>query len=158
MDEGGVKKKIYLNPPFLLCLIWYSKSFFFFFFSPDSSLRSPDSRSKFKVGDEVWYSGSLASTHGTMAQFSLVDERIVSHKPKSLAFDAAAALPLVTLTAMEALEEIVGVETDPKANADKSILVIGGAGGVGSAVVQVAKHVYGFGKVIASASREATIE
>ena len=111
-----------------------------------------DEVSLFKVGDEVWYAGDL-TRHGSNAQYQLVDERIVGNKPKSLSFGEAAALPLTSLTAWELLFERMQVD---KNDADKSILVIGAAGGVGSILVQLVKKLTKL-KVIGTASREETV-
>ncbi len=105
----------------------------------------------FKVGDEVWYAGDL-NRSGSNAEYQLVDERIVGFKPKQLSFGDAAALPLTTLTAWELLFDRLEVDKD---NADKSILVIGAAGGVGSILVQLVKKMTKL-KAIGTASREET--
>lgn len=110
-----------------------------------------DETTLFKVGDEVWYAGDLTRP-GSNAEFQLVDERIVGHKPKNLSFSDAAALPLTTLTAWELLFDRMQVEKD---NAAKSILVIGAAGGVGSIMVQFLKQLTQL-KVIGTASRPTT--
>ncbi len=107
--------------------------------------------SLFNVGDEVWYAGDLTRS-GSNAEFQLVDERIVGRKPKSLSFGEAAALPLTTLTAWEMLFDRMEVDRE---NDDKSILVIGAAGGVGSVLVQLAKKRTKL-KVIGTASRPET--
>ena len=108
--------------------------------------------SLFKVGEEVWYAGDLTRP-GSNAQFQLVDERIVGNKPRSLSFGEAAALPLTTLTAWELLFDRMEVD---KELADKSILVIGAAGGVGSIMVQLLKQLTKL-KIIGTASRAETI-
>ncbi|MEM8908361.1 MAG: zinc-binding alcohol dehydrogenase family protein [Bacteroidota bacterium] len=105
----------------------------------------------FNVGDEVWYAGDL-NRAGSNAEFQLVDERIVGRKPQSLAFDAAAALPLTALTAWELLFDRMDVVKD---NPNKSILVIGAAGGVGSILVQLVKQLTQL-RVIGTASRSET--
>jgi len=107
----------------------------------------------FKLGDHVFYSGALARP-GTNAEFHLVDERIVGAKPKSLDFAAAAALPLTTITAYEALFDRLKVQ-DPVSGAARSILIIGGAGGVGSIAIQIARVLTDL-TVIATASRRET--
>ncbi|HYV51660.1 MAG TPA: hypothetical protein VE971_00045 [Candidatus Eisenbacteria bacterium] len=56
----------------------------------------------FQKGDAVYYTGSIFRP-GTNCEFHLVDERIVGRKPKSLSFEEAAAMPLTTITAWEAL-------------------------------------------------------
>lgn len=103
----------------------------------------------FSVGDEVYYAGDITRP-GTNAQFHLVDERIVGHKPRSLDHLQAAALPLTALTAWEGLYEQLQVAEG------RSILVIGGAGGVGSLVIQMAKKLSNM-TVIATASRPESI-
>lgn len=92
----------------------------------------------FKVGDEVYYAGSNIRPGGH-SEFHLVDERIVGKKPKSLDFAQAAALPLTSITAWEALFERMGISRNPSENTDKRILIIGAAGGVGSIATQFAK-------------------
>ncbi|MEP2688002.1 zinc-binding alcohol dehydrogenase family protein [Maribacter dokdonensis] len=107
--------------------------------------------SLFKVGDEVWYAGDL-NRQGSNAEFQLVDERIVGKKPASLSFAEAAALPLTTLTAYEMLFHRLEVS---KEDTNKSILVVGAAGGVGSILVQLAKKLTQL-NIIGTASREET--
>ena len=106
----------------------------------------------FNVGDEVWYAGDLTRP-GSYAQFQCVDESIVGRKPKSLSFGEAAALPLTTLTAWELLFDRMQVD---KNAADKSILVIGAAGGVGSVMVQLLKELTTL-KITGTASRPETV-
>ena len=106
----------------------------------------------FSPGDEVYYSGDITRS-GAYAEYQLVDERIVGRKPKSLDFAAAAALPLTTITAYEAFFERLGLDRDG-GNKGEAILIIGGAGGVGSIAIQLAKAA-GL-TVIATASREET--
>ena len=108
--------------------------------------------SLFKEGDEVWYAGDL-TRQGSYAEFQLVDERIVGHKPQSLSFADAAALPLTSLTAWELLFDRMKVD---KSDATKSILVIGAAGGVGSIMVQLLKQLTKL-TIIGTASREVTV-
>ncbi|MHA3019933.1 zinc-binding alcohol dehydrogenase family protein [Mycobacterium sp. BMJ-28] len=100
------------------------------------------------VGDEVWYAGDI-SRPGTNAQFHAVDERIVARKPKTLSFKDSAALPLTTITAWEALFERFGLTAESRGD----LLVLGAAGGVGSAMIQLAKQLTGV-RVIATASRD----
>lgn len=100
------------------------------------------------VGDEVWYAGDV-SRPGTNAELHAVDERIVARKPKSLSFKDSAALPLTTITAWEALFERFGLTADSTGD----LLVLGAAGGVGSAMIQLAKKLTGV-RVIATASRD----
>jgi NADPH:quinone reductase len=106
----------------------------------------------FRPGDEVYYAGSIVRD-GSNSEFQLVDEQIVGKKPVSLSFEAAAALPLTAITAWEALFERLGVTTTAR---NQTVLIIGGAGGVGSIAIQVAKQVAGL-EVIATASRPETI-
>jgi zinc-binding alcohol dehydrogenase family protein len=106
--------------------------------------------SLFKPGDEVWYAGSI-QRQGTNSEFHLVDERIVGHKPKTLSFAQAAALPLTSITAWELLFDRLGVA--PGKSVDpRTLLIIGGAGGVGSILIQLARRLTGL-TVIATASR-----
>ncbi|GHC50921.1 zinc-binding alcohol dehydrogenase family protein [Ulvibacter litoralis] len=110
-----------------------------------------DEVSLFKVGDEVWYAGDF-TRQGSYAEYQIVDERIVGKKPSSLSYAEAAALPLTSLTAYELLFDRLQVSKD---DANKSILVIGAAGGVGSILVQLAKKLTKL-NIIATASREET--
>ncbi|EJT06868.1 zinc-binding alcohol dehydrogenase family protein [Rhizobium sp. CCGE 510] len=109
----------------------------------------------FKPGDAVFYSGVI-SRPGSNAEFHLVDERIVGTKPKSLDFAAAAALPLTAITAYEALFDRLKVQ-DAVSGAARAILIIGGAGGVGSIAIQIARTLTDL-IVIATASRPETQE
>ena len=104
----------------------------------------------FKVGDPVYYAGSILRP-GANSEYHLVDERIVGRKPASLDFDQAAALPLTSITAWEALFDRLAISPSG-AHAGKSLLVIGGAGGVGSIAIQLARQL-GELTVIATASR-----
>lgn len=106
----------------------------------------------FKAGDEVYYAGDITRA-GSNQEFQLVDERIVGFKPKSLSFAEAAALPLTTITAYEAFFDRLGIDRDGT-DQGQSILIIGGAGGVGSIGIQLAKAA-GL-VVIATASRPET--
>ena len=106
--------------------------------------------SLFKPGDEVWYAGSI-QRQGTNSEFHLVDERIVGSKPKTLSFAQAAALPLTSITAWELLFDRLGVA--PGKSVDpRTLLIIGGAGGVGSILIQLARRLTGL-TVVATASR-----
>ncbi len=111
-----------------------------------------------KVGDEVWYAGSIAR-QGTNSELHAVDERIVSLKPKSLSFSDAAALPLTAITAWELLFDRLGVDQFKGAQASQRkgvLLVVGGAGGVGSILTQIASKLTAL-TVVATASREETV-
>lgn len=109
--------------------------------------------SLFRPGDEVYYAGDVTRP-GSNAQFQLVDERLVGRKPATLDFAEAAALPLTVVTAWELLFDRMPFSIDAEGN-DRSLLIIGGAGGVGSIATQLARHA-GF-TVIATASRPQTI-
>lgn len=106
----------------------------------------------FKPGDEVFYAGSVKRP-GSYAEFQCVDERLVGHKPKTLSFAESVALPLTTITAWEMLFDrllIDGATTG-------SVLIVGGAGGVGSIAIQLARQLTQL-KVIATASRRETVQ
>jgi len=105
----------------------------------------------FAPGDAVFYAGSIARP-GTNAHLHLVDERIVGHKPASLDFAEAAALPLTTITAWEALFDQLALSRDSRG----VLLVMGASGGVGSLVVQLAHRLTGL-TVIGTASRPESI-
>jgi NADPH:quinone reductase len=109
----------------------------------------------FQPGDEVFYAGSIIRP-GTNAELHLVDERIVGRKPATLDWAEAAALPLTTLTAWEAFFDRLDVDR-PVPGAARAILIIGGAGGVGSVAVQIARQRTDL-TVIATASRPETRE
>src|SRR5258708_38596 len=104
----------------------------------------------FKPGDEVFYAGSILR-QGTNSEFHLVDERIVGRKPKTLSFAQAAALPLTSITAWELLFDrlgaVPGKSVDPR-----TLLITGGAGGVGSILIQLARRLTGL-TVVATATR-----
>ncbi len=109
----------------------------------------------FKPGDAVCYAGSIARP-GSDAEFHVVDERIVGPKPATLDFAESAALPLTALTAWELLFDRIGVKPGP--NADRrSLLIVGGAGGVGSIAIQLASTLTDM-TVIATASRPETVD
>jgi len=109
--------------------------------------------SLFRPGDAVYYAGTRTRP-GANAEFHLVDERIVGRKPKSLGFAQAAALPLTAITAWELLFDRIGVRRGEGADR-RSLLVIGGAGGVGSIAIQLARRLTSLA-VIATASRPET--
>ncbi|SMD11182.1 zinc-binding alcohol dehydrogenase family protein [Rhizobium sp. RU36D] len=109
----------------------------------------------FKPGDEVFYAGAI-NRPGTNSEFHLVDERIVGAKPKSIGFAEAAALPLTAITAYEALFDRLKVQ-DKVPGTQHAILITGGAGGVGSIAIQLAKALTDL-TVIATASRPETAE
>lgn len=105
-----------------------------------------------KVGDEVYYSGHAYGRQGCNAQYQLMDSRIVGKKPKSLTFEQAAAVPLVALTVWELLDDRMGITKEGESQG-KSVLIIGGAGGLGSIGIQLCKSILGM-VVIATSSRE----
>ena len=109
--------------------------------------------SLFKPGDEVFYAGSIARS-GTNAERHLVDERIVGRKPRTLTFADAAALPLTSITAWELLFDRFEVGPGKRVN-QGNLLIVGGAGGVGSILIQLARKLTGL-TVIATASRPET--
>ncbi|WP_113664094.1 zinc-binding alcohol dehydrogenase family protein [Pedobacter nanyangensis] len=110
--------------------------------------------SLFNIGDQVYYAGDITKA-GCNAEFQLVDERIVGKKPKTLSNEAAAAMPLTALTAWEILFNRIRISAEK--DKGKTLLVIGGAGGVGSIAIQLAKKIANL-NVIATASRPQTIE
>lgn len=105
--------------------------------------------SLFKPGDRVFYAGDITRS-GCNATHQLVDERLVGRMPESLSYAQAAALPLTSLTAWEALFDRLKINSEVEQG--KHILIIGGAGGVGSIAIQLAKQVARL-NVIATASR-----
>ena len=108
----------------------------------------------FKVGDEVFYAGDITRA-GTNSEYHLADERVVGRKPKSLSFADAAALPLTSITAYEVLFDRIGIDAGGR-DAGMTLLIIGGAGGVGSIAIQLAKIA---GQVVVTtASRPETID
>lgn len=119
-----------------------------------------DQVSQFKVGDAVFYAGDLTRA-GTNAEFHLVDERLVGHKPRTLDFAQAAALPLTSITAWEALFDRLKITLSKTPTSDTidgtiapvaSILIIGGAGGVGSMTIQLLRALTNL-TIVATASR-----
>ena len=104
----------------------------------------------FQMGDAVFYAGDVTRS-GSNAQEQLVDSRIAALRPKSLDAAASAALPLTALTAWESLFDRLGIDPEGASNAGRTLLIIGGAGGVGSIAIQLAK--WAGLSVIATASR-----
>lgn len=106
---------------------------------------------KFNIGDEVY--GNIQDFNaegrlkqlGTLAEFTAVEESLVAKKPESLSFEEAASLPLAVQTAIQGFET-AGFK------AGQTIFVVGGAGGVGTLVIQLAKHFYGASHVVATTS------
>ncbi len=112
-----------------------------------------EATTRFRPGDDVWYAGAI-NRPGTNAELHLVDERIVGRRPTSLSAAEAAALPLTSLTAWEMLFDRLKVD-DPVPGVDPALLIIGGAGGVGSIAIQLARALTDL-TVIATASRPET--
>jgi zinc-binding alcohol dehydrogenase family protein len=134
----------------------------------------------FKKGDAVYYAGSISRPLGTNCEFHLVDERIVGRKPDSLSFAEAAALPLTTITAWEALYDRLTLYQDitrrwaldisqsitpadaagnitRRMQHQPSILIIGGAGGVGSIAIQLAKNLVNDSAILSSSFSPASV-
>jgi NADPH:quinone reductase len=108
-------------------------------YDASGTVEQAGAQAKFKVGDEVLYAGSVARP-GANAQFHVVDSRISGRKPASIGWVDAAALPLVHLTAWEMFEDKFGLKPDGS-HRDEVLLIINGAGGVGTAAIQLAKKV-----------------
>jgi zinc-binding alcohol dehydrogenase family protein len=108
---------------------------------------------RFRVGDEVFYAGAV-DRQGANAELHVVDERLVGKKPRLLDFAQAVALPLTTLTAWELLFDRFGAPYG-KPGEGGTLLIVGGAGGVGSMAVQIARRLTPL-TVIATASRPET--
>jgi NADPH:quinone reductase len=104
----------------------------------------------FAPGNEVFYAGAV-DRPGCYAEFQCVDERIVGHKPRSVGFAESAAMPLTTITAWETLFDRLKVDRAQEG----SLLIVGGAGGVGSIGTQLARELTRL-NVIATASRPDT--
>lgn len=104
----------------------------------------------FKKGDYVYYAGDFTRAGGANQEYQLVDERIVGFAPVKISLEQAAAMPLTVLTAYEMLFDRFRLSKEK--DAGKSLLIIGGAGGVGSVAIQIAKKLLGL-TVIATASR-----
>ncbi len=109
----------------------------------------------YAIGERVFYAGDITGP-GSNSEFQLVDERIVGRAPASLSDPEAAALPLTAITAWEALFDRLSISKTGE-DKNKSILIIGGAGGVGSIAIQLAKQVARL-RVIATASRPESSE
>jgi NADPH2:quinone reductase len=109
----------------------------------------------FSAGDAVFCAGDITRA-GSYAEYVAVDERIVGRKPTALSFDDAAAIPLTALTAWEGIIETMGAHSAHGEPAH-TILIVGGAGGVGSIAIQIAKRVCNL-HVVATASRPESAE
>ena len=110
---------------------------------------------RFRPGDPVFYAGAI-DRPGTNAEFHLVDERIVGAKPASLSMAEAAALPLTAITAWETLFDRLDIRRSVPGSAG-AILIIGGAGGVGSIATQLVRQLTDI-VVISTASRPETAD
>ncbi|MCG8638904.1 MAG: zinc-binding alcohol dehydrogenase family protein [Desulfobacterales bacterium] len=108
----------------------------------------------FKTGDTVFYAGDITRP-GSNSEYHLVDHRIAAIAPETLSPQDAAAMPLTSITAWEGLFNRLGFVPQPGANTGRSLLIIGGAGGVGSVAVQLAR--WSGLKVFATASRPETV-
>jgi zinc-binding alcohol dehydrogenase family protein len=107
----------------------------------------------FRPGDRVWYAGALQRP-GANSELHVVDERIVGHMPAKASFAEAAAMPLTSITAWELLFDRLQVP-EGSTPTNRTLLVIGAAGGVGSILVQLARRLTGV-TVIGTASRPET--
>ena len=108
----------------------------------------------FLPGDRVWYAGAM-QRQGSNAQYQCVDERLVAKMPEGTGMQEAAALPLTVLTAWESLTDQLGLTPDNAAG--KTLLMVGGAGGVGSIATQLAARHFGM-TVIATAGRQTSAD
>lgn len=108
--------------------------------------------SRFNIGDKVFYSGQI-NRPGTYASHHIVNEKLVGHMPSTIPFISASSFPLVSLTAWELLFDCF--KLDPIVNKNSNLLVIGGAGGVSSMVIQFAKRIFNM-NVVATSSRDKT--
>ncbi|WP_158781927.1 zinc-binding alcohol dehydrogenase family protein [Pantoea sp. BAV 3049] len=109
--------------------------------------------SGFKVGDEVYYAGDITRP-GSNSTHQLIDARITGHKPSSLDWAESAAIPLTALTAWEGLFDRLHID---EAEEGKTLLIVGGAGGVGSLAIPFAR-LHSKVKVIATASRPDSVQ
>lgn len=113
-----------------------------------------DAVTDFEIGDAVWYAGDITRP-GSNARFQCVDARIAARKPQRLSHVEAAALPLTSLTAWESLFERLGYDAEPsRRNQETPLLLINGAGGLGSMVLQCCR--FAGIPVTATASRESS--
>lgn len=109
--------------------------------------------SGFAPGDEVWgMTGGVGNVQGSLAEYAAVDAALLAHKPASFTMRQAAALPLVFITAWEGLVDRARI------SAGKTVLVHGGAGGVGHIAVQIARAFGASVYATGSKSQRATIE
>ncbi len=108
----------------------------------------------FNAGDAVYYAGDITKP-GSYAEYQVIDERLVGKKPANLTIEEAAGIPLVALTAWEIFFD--RMRLSPERDSGKTLLIIGGAGGVGSIAIQLAKKLLGL-RVITTASRPETTD
>lgn len=108
------------------------------------------------VGDRVYYAGEL-NRDGCNAQYQLIDARLMAKAPKNLEIEEIAALPLTVLTAWEGLFDKLRLTRDAGAHREQTLLIINGAGGVGSIAIQMARQLTGL-RVIATASQPRSIQ
>ncbi|EPQ60268.1 zinc-binding alcohol dehydrogenase [Gloeophyllum trabeum ATCC 11539] len=111
----------------------------------------------FKKGDEVMYAGTVGRA-GTNSQYHVVDSRIAGRKPKGWEFADSAGLPLVALTAWEMLEDQFNLKPHAAPAKEETLLIINGAGGVGTIATQLAAKVFNVKNIVATASRPETVE
>lgn len=117
--------------------------------------KTGDEVTGFNPGDKVYYAGDITRP-GCESEYHLVDFRIVSKAPETLSAEDAVAMPLTSITAWEGLFERLGFTAEKGGNTGKSILIIGGAGGVGSVAIQLAR--WAGLTVFATASRPDTVD
>ncbi len=104
----------------------------------------------FSPGERVWYAGAI-DRPGTNAEYHLVNECIVGKAPVSISSEQAAALPLTSITAWEMLFDRFALNSESSG----ILLIIGGAGGVGSVMIQLARRLTNL-TIVATASRPET--
>ncbi|WP_189515306.1 zinc-binding alcohol dehydrogenase family protein [Kushneria pakistanensis] len=115
-----------------------------------------DNVSDLDIGERIYYSGEV-SRPGCNAQYQLIDSRLVARAPQTLDIEEIAAMPLTALTAWEALFDKLRLAQDTSDHADQTLLIINGAGGVGSIAIQLARQLTNI-HVIATASREQSVQ
>lgn len=117
--------------------------------------RGPEAQ-RFQIGDKVYFAGDRTRA-GSYAQYVAVDERITGHRPQRLSDAEVAAVPLVALTAWEGLLEMLEADRGDAGLGSRVCLIVGGAGGVGSMAIQIAKQVCEL-TVVATASRPVSVD
>jgi len=111
----------------------------------------------FKNGDEVMFAGVLGRS-GSNGQYAVVDSRIAGRKPRGWSDGEAASLPLVGLTAWEMLECHFNLVPFSRPKKEETLIIINGAGGVGTMATQLARYVFGVHNVVVTASRQETVD